>query len=281
VTTPAGSTAPTPLLAERRGDLAWLCLNRPERRNALDHALVTALERAIHDAIVDPHVRVIVITGAGASFCAGADLGYLGEVATRAGDPLELLTRISDCLALIEHCPKPVIAAVHGHVVGGGLELALVCDAVIAHTGTLVGDGHARNNLLPGGGSSVRLARAVGLPLARWLLLTGELLPAEAFLSSGFVHAVAAEESFHPSILDAARRLRDAAPGAQADIKALLASLADLSMAAGLAEEQSAFQAHWRGNDMTRALARFGRSSEPRRDGSDADADATPTHSTA
>jgi enoyl-CoA hydratase/carnithine racemase len=281
VTAPADSTALSPLLVERQGDLAWLCLNRPQRRNALDHALVAALERAVHDAIADPEIRVIVITGTGDSFCAGADLSYLGGVAARGGDPLELLTRISECLALIEQCPKPVIAAVHGHVVAGGLELALVCDAVIAHTGTLIGDGHARNNLLPGGGASVRLARAVGLPLARWLLLSGELLPAEAFLPSGFVLTVAAEESFHPSILDAARRLRHAAPGAQADIKALLANLADLSTAAGLAAEHSAFQAHWRANDMTSALARFGRSPEPRQDGSSADAGATPTHSSA
>ena len=280
MTVPADAT-PSPLLVERQDDLAWLCLNRPERRNALDHAVVAALERAISEAIADPAVRVIVLIGAGASFCAGADLGYLSEVAARAGDPLELLTRISDCLALIEHCPKPVIGAVHGHVVAGGLELALVCDAIIARTGTLIGDGHARHNLLPGGGSSVRLARAVGPRLARWLLLTGELLPAEAFLPSGFVLAVAAEEEFHPSILDAARRLRHAAPGAQADIKALLGSLADLSTAPGLAEERSAFQAHWHANDMARALAPFGRSATPRHDGPSADALATPTRSTA
>ena len=103
---------------------------------------------------------------------------------------MSFLRTVSAFTRRLETSPLPIVAVLHGHAVAGGLELALACDVVVAEAGTLIGDGHIRNNLLPGAGASVRLRARLGDALARWLALTGELLPAEKFLSAGWLHAV-------------------------------------------------------------------------------------------
>ena len=121
----------------------------------------------------NPDVAVVVITGAGRSFCAGADLRHLLRLEEQHQHPVDFLRAVSDCFTAISRSRLLTIAAVHGHAIAGGLELVLSCDLVIAEQGCLLGDGHARNNLVPAGGSSVRLAARVGSSLARRLLLTG------------------------------------------------------------------------------------------------------------
>ncbi|MFC0534215.1 enoyl-CoA hydratase/isomerase family protein [Phytohabitans kaempferiae] len=245
-----------PLTVERRSNRAWLRLNRPAKRNALNPALVGALGAAVRDAVDDERVRVIVIAGNGPSFCAGADLGYLHDCARLGRDPLTFLRTVSDIFTAIAHSPKPVVAAVHGHAVAGGLELALVCDVVVAQTGTLIGDGHVRNGLVPGGGSSLRLPRLVGEPLARWLLLTGELVPAEQLLPSGLVHAVIPHEGFDEGVDDVAARLAGVHAGAQRVVKTLLHQ-ARRHDDALLDAELAAFASHWATTDMASNLNAF------------------------
>jgi enoyl-CoA hydratase len=250
-------TAAAPLLVEQRGDVRWLRLNRPDRRNALNPELVTAIDEAIAAAAGDGRTRVVVICGEGPSFCAGADLRHLRLLADTGGNPAEFLATVSLCFTRIERCPKPVIAAVHGHAVAGGLELALACDVVVAQAGTLIGDGHVRNGLVPAGGSTVRLPRKVGEPLARWLLLSGELLPAEALVAPGLVHAVAPAEEF-PQLLDLLiRGLRRSSGSAQARVKEQLLARRELSEDAALTHELSTFTRHWQTSDVTGALTKF------------------------
>jgi enoyl-CoA hydratase/carnithine racemase len=165
----AARPAALSLLAAQEGDVRWLRLNRPERRNALNPGLIAAIDAEIMDAGRDPDTRIIVITGQGPSFCAGADLHYLRALADNGHSPGQFLTAVSDCFTRLERCPKPVVAAVHGHLVAGGLELALACDVVVAQAETLIGDGHIRNGLLPAGGASLRLrppGRRVAGPVA-------------------------------------------------------------------------------------------------------------------
>ena len=243
---------------ERVGDVRWLWLNRPERRNALDPMLATALAGAVDDAGDDPDTAVVVIAGRGVSFCAGADLHHLRELAATGGDPMPFVSGLSATFTRIESLPKPVVAAVHGHVVAGGLELALACDVVIAREGTMIGDGHVVNGMLPAAGGSVRLPRKVGEPLAAWLMLTGELLPAEDFVASGFVHAVACEAEFPQVLAATVDRLRARSGGSHGRVKRLLAAGRD-GAGAALAAELAVFGDHWHdaSSDTLGALTRF------------------------
>lgn len=245
------------LLLEQRGAVRWLRLNRPHRRNALTPELIHALDRALTDAATDTQTSVIVLAGDGPSFCAGADLRLLLQHAQAGSSPMPFLASVSACCTRIEQLQKPVIAAVHGHVVAGGLELALSCDIVVAQSGTLIGDGHVRNGLLPAGGSSVRLPRKVGEPLARWLLLTGELLPAERFVPSGFVHCVADPARFEDTVNDIARSLAAADRATQTTLKQLLEQQRAAPASIGLDLELDAFRRHWNETPIADALHRF------------------------
>lgn len=242
---------------EQRAAVRWLTLNRPRRRNALDPNLVAALDAAIADAMSDDRTAVVVIAGAGPSFCAGADLRHLLSIVLSDGDPRPFLTAVSGCFSRLERSAKPVIAAVHGHVVAGGMELALASDLVIACTGTVIGDSHVRHGLLPGGGASVRLPRKLGEPLARRLMLTGELLPAEAFLACGFIHSVVQEEQFHRTVTEIAEQLAAAGTSAAERIKQLFVRGPGPSADAALAREIDVFTEHWHDSDIAGPLHRF------------------------
>ncbi len=244
----------SPVLSAQAGPVRWIRLNRPESRNSLNPGLIAAFDDAITAAMDDPGTDAVVVAGAGPSFCAGADLRHLLELTRTGQDPIAFLSMVSESFSRLEAAPKPVIAAVHGHVVAGGIELALACDAVVARAGTLIGDGHIRNGLLPGAGSSVRLARKVGEPLARRLLLTGELLPAEHFLACGFVQAVAEAAEFDRVVTAVAESFTGMPPGCHAQLKRLLG---DPDAPAALRVELEVFAEHWHEQDIAAQLTRF------------------------
>lgn len=262
---PTAPVVPDLLLVEQRDAVHWLRLNRPDYRNALNPELVAALDAALTAALNDSATGVVVIAEEGESFCTGGDLRYVLGVAERGEAPMPFLRQVGALFTRIERAPKPVIAAVHGHVVAGGLELALACDVVVACEGTLIGDGHVRNGLLPGGGSSVRLPRKVGEPLARWLMLTGELLPATEFLASGFVHTLAPAVEFEAAVERVAERLGRAHALAQGRVKQLCDGWADLAALEGLARELEIFEEHWEQADIATMLTRFVQRNTPDR----------------
>jgi enoyl-CoA hydratase len=239
------TVAEPPLESEQRQRVRWLWLNRPQRRNALDEGLIAALDGAIADAERDPGTDVLVIAGTGASFCAGADLEALLAYAEAGRSPLGFLERVSATFSRLERSPLPVVAALHGHAVAGGLELALAADVVVAAGSTLIGDGHLRNGLLPGGGSSVRLPRKVGAAKARWLLLTGELVPAAAFEGDGWLHSVVPEHRLHDVADQLAGRLAEAAGPTQSLLKGLLAEIDTQPPEPALRRELEAFAENW------------------------------------
>lgn len=246
-----------PLLVEQDGAIRWLKLNRPDQRNALSPDLIAALDGEIDAAAADEGTSVVVIAGEGRSFCAGADLAHLLELAKGGETPLNFLGDVSACFTHIERMPKPVVAAVHGHAVAGGLELALACDVVVAQSGALLGDGHAKNGLIPGGGASLRLPRKAGEPFARWLMLTGALEDAEKFVPIGLVHMIAAPEEFEQTVTDVANRLAKTESAVHARIKQVLDGWADTSADEQLARELSVFEQHWHHFDVAEKLIRF------------------------
>ena len=184
-----GSATTPALIVEQDGPVRRLLLNRPANRNALDDTLIDALERAVKEAKDDDATRVVVLAGNGPSFCAGADVRHLLRLHRGGANPVHFLTRVSETATAISSSHKPWIAALHGHAVAGGLELALACDLVVAAEDTVISDGHLKNSLLPAAGSSVRLPKAVGRNIARFMLLTGKPVPAAELVDAGWIYA--------------------------------------------------------------------------------------------
>ncbi|MET7841087.1 enoyl-CoA hydratase/isomerase family protein [Streptomyces sp. NPDC005356] len=246
-----------PLLVEQRGPVRWLLLNRPERRNALDVTLIEALDKQITNAEADPGTAVIAVAGNGPSFCAGGDFHQFLQLHDRGDNPVGFLTDVSACFTRIAASPKPWVAVLHGHAVAGGLELALACDVVVAADTTLIGDGHLNRRLVPAGGSSVRLPEAVGRGLSRWLLLTGELLPATAFENTGWIQAIVPEADLDATATRICHQLADRNSPAQQQLKALLHRIDGMAPEQALREELATFADNWSASSVPDALRAF------------------------
>jgi enoyl-CoA hydratase/carnithine racemase len=251
------AAAEIPLEVEQRQRVRWLWLNRPACRNALDERLIASLGGALEDAEGDPGTDALVIAGTGPSFCAGADLKALLALAEEGRSPLPFLERVSGTFSRIERSPLPVVAALHGHAVAGGLELALAADVVVATGSTLIGDGHLRNGLVPGGGSSVRLPRKLGAGKARWLLLTGELVPAAELEADGWLHSVVPDHRLHDVADQLASRLAEIAGPAQSRLKRLLAEVSGQPPEVALRRELQVFEENWEMSEMVARLGTF------------------------
>ncbi len=198
------------LLRERREGIEILTLNRPEKRNALNLELVNALHAALDELARDRAVRVVILTGAGDHFMAGADIAQLLE----RGAP-EALESINGALfRKLEDLPVPVIAAVRGYALGGGCELSLAADIRIAGRSALFGQPEVALGILPGAGATHRLPRLVGLGRAKELIFTGRRVEAVEAERMGLVNRVVEDAELMDAALAMAATL--AGQGAQA-----------------------------------------------------------------
>ena len=181
-------TEPDPLLVERPSDdIIILRLNRPAVRNALNLPLRVRLSEEIVRYGADGKARCLIITGSDTVFAAGADIAEMAE----AG-PIEIMARnIQQYWRTIMDCPKPVIAAVEGYALGGGLELALCADIIVAGEGAKLGLPEVKLGILAGGGGTQKLARLVGRQRAMLLLMTGRMFGAKEAFDMGIVGEVA------------------------------------------------------------------------------------------
>ncbi|KAA9156188.1 enoyl-CoA hydratase [Amycolatopsis acidicola] len=217
--------------------VATVTLDRPEARNALSRALTHELWDAITAAGADPAVDVVILTGAGPAFCAGADLKEIsGETPSTTAPRGPGQGPERDTNGLFRFLPvieKPVLGAVNGPAVTGGLEVALQCTFLIASERARFADTHARLGVMPGAGASVLLARRIGLQRAIELSLTGNFLTAEEALHIGLVNHVVP----HEELLPFARKLAgDIASGDQPGVRHLLAHYRRIANAATLDE---------------------------------------------
>lgn len=213
-TAPAADAKESEIVYEKKGGAAWIRLNRPSALNTLSPELVSQFDRALDDAAVSPDVNAVVVIGTGRAFCAGADLKFLGTLpeSERAGATAAFLQKVLELMMRIERFSKPVIGAVNGIATGGGMELLLCCDLVIADERSRLGDGHANYGLIPGGGASARLPRKIGPTRAKYLLFTGELLPASYFLEAGLVNEVATEGKLESAVEGLIAKLANKSP---------------------------------------------------------------------
>jgi enoyl-CoA hydratase len=214
--------------------IATLTFNRPERLNAMTLQLRSEMAEAIDALRSNPEIRVLVLTGAGRAFSAGLDLSEW-STPHRAGGAY-----IVNPVAAIEKFEGPVIGAINGYTITGGLELALACDMLIAANHAQFADTHVHVGLLPGWGGSVRLARRVGLPRAKELALTGRFFSAEEALAWGIVNRIVPAAELLPQAYSLAREMLVGVPATTKAYKRLLNEEYDRSLADALVVERLA-----------------------------------------
>jgi len=225
---------------EKEDGVATITINRPEALNALNREVILELMRELEDAENDPNVRVVVVTGAGEkAFSAGADVKALAEL-----NPLEAreLSQLGHELCRrIEGLGKPVIAAINGYALGGGLELAMACDIRIASENARFGQPEVNLGLLPGWGGTQRLPRLVGAGIAKELIFTGKIIDARTAERIGLVNAVIPPERFRSEVRKLASEIAGKPPIALKLAKDLINRGLNASLESALAHEAEAF----------------------------------------
>jgi enoyl-CoA hydratase len=222
----------------REGPVAVVTLNRPEALNAMNSAMAGDLARALESLAQDDSVRCLVITGSGKGFCAGADIR---EMATLS--PAEV-ARADNFLSIwdkVGKYPKPIVAALSGFALGGGLELAMCCDVIVAAAGTKIGQPEINIGIIPGGGGTQRLTRAVGKYKAMEMILTGATITAEEAASAGLVSRVVPAGQHLQEALRVAQAVASKAPTAVRLAKQAVISAEDAPLSEGLRHERRLF----------------------------------------
>lgn len=242
------------VLLERPGPgVALLRLNRPDRLNALNMAVREELARHLTELAGDDSIRCVVITGDEKAFAAGADVAELAErTPTDAA-----FTRSRVAWVAMERYRRPIIAAVNGFALGGGCELAMHCDIIIAGEGAKLGQPEVKLGIMPGAGGTQRLVRAVGKFAAMRWLLTGDLLGAAEAHRLGLVSEVVVDDRVLPHALEIAGRIAALSPVAVTAIKEAVLLGADLPLEAALRLEAQSFQMLFATEDRTEGIRAF------------------------
>ena len=219
------------VLYEVRNRIVWLTLNRPDKRNALNAQMVTALKEAITKAVAEPENRVIVLAAAGKVFCSGADLDALKQLQTNTFEQnLADSQHLRGLFDQIANCPLPVIAAVQGAALAGGCGLATVADFTIAVPGAQMGYTEVRIGFIPALVSAY-LVKRIGEAKARPLLLSGDLITTERALALGLITEVVEADALYTHVQQLAERLANQnSKQAMAATKALLTEMDGLSV---------------------------------------------------
>jgi enoyl-CoA hydratase len=239
----------------------WLTLDRPQARNALTIAMRRGLITALRAADADPGTRVVVLTGTDPAFSAGIDLKE--SLGNGSGSPRGARTNPAEVLRAVR---TPVVGVINGLCYTGALELALSCDFLIASENARFADTHAAVGLLAGWGMSALLPRAVGVRLARQMMLTGEPIDAEQALRAGLVNEVVAHQRLRERAQEVVDGIRSASPAAVDTTLELLADGEGATLAHALALEAEA-KLRWR-TDVAEVARRFAaRTTRQRRTG--------------
>ena len=192
-------TPPDGIRASRVGAALRVVLDKPGRHNAIDGPMLEFLGEVITAALASPSVRSLTLTGVG-DFCAGADIAWISANVNDAAGWGAWLDLLTSTIRRLDECPLPVLVGVPGFAIGGGLELLLAGDVVVATPEARLGDGHVRHSFVPGGGSSFRLERRVSAASARYLLLTGRLLDVHDAQRRGLVDDVVAADQLEATL---------------------------------------------------------------------------------
>lgn len=242
------------------GQIASLTLNRPSVYNALNADCLGAMVEFADLLEGDRDLRVGIITGRGGAFCVGADIGEfrcsLNE-ATRSQEEPDFLDHVYRAFQRFRAVKKPLVAAVNGSAVGGGLELVLCCDVVVAAETAEFGDGHANYGIIPGGGATVLLPRVLPFNVANYLLLTGEMLPARDMQMHGLVNVVTPRDAVRERAMEIAHGIAVKSPLASIEVKRLAKLALVRSVDDAIRDEFLALRRHVRSHDLREGLSAF------------------------
>ncbi len=243
------------ILVERRGPVAVVRFNRPDKLNAMSARMKEEIIAALRELEADEAVRVAVFTGQGdKAFVAGADINeFKDRTALEAWD----LYHRPFLYDAVDRFPKPLIAMINGYCLGGGCELAMACDIRIASDRAEVGQPEISIGIIPGGGGSQRLPRLVGLGKAMQLILTGDRIPAEEARRIGLVDEVVPHERLDTRTMEVANRIAEKSPVAVRLAKQAVKASAKMPLDEGLRLEQTLFSLVFTTHDKEEGVRAF------------------------
>jgi enoyl-CoA hydratase len=250
----------------KEGRIGIITLNRPERMNVIGQQFLNDLDAALKDIEMDDDLGALVITGAGNIFAAGADIKEIrsldGVVSAH-----KFVARVQHSFNRVEELEKPVIAAVNGLALGGGCELALVCDIRVAAETASFGLPEIKLGVLPGAGGTQRLPRLVGVGRAKELLYSGESIDAQEAFRIGLVNKVVAADSLRETALEMAGRLAARAPVALRLIKSAVNRGINMELQSALAYESRCFEMLFTTRDQKEGMQAFVEKRKPEFEG--------------
>jgi enoyl-CoA hydratase len=250
------------IIYEKSEGVATITLNRPEALNAVSKEVMEEIMHALEDVKNDENVRVVVLTGAGEkAFSAGADIKtMIGMTALKARELSFMGEKL--CIAL-ENLEKPVIAALNGYALGGGLEVAMSCDLRIASENARMGQTEINIGLIPGWGGTQRLTRLIGRTKAKELVFTGRMIDAKTAEQLGIVNMVVPQDKLKETVRQFALELASKAPVAIRVAKTLINKGADIGLDSALALEREGFGVVASTEDLKEGVSAFTEKRKP------------------
>jgi len=250
------------IIYEKNEGVATITLNRPEALNAFSKDVVEEILHALEDIETDEAVRVVVLTGAGEkAFSAGADIKAMAGITALKARELSFMGE-KLCVGL-ENLEKPVIAAINGYALGGGLEVAMSCDLRIASENAKMGQTEINIGLIPGWGGTQRLTRLVGMTKAKELVFTGRIIDAKTAEQIGIANMVVPSDKFRETVSQFAKDLASKAPVALKVAKALINKGSDIGLESALALEREGFGVVGSSEDLKEGVSAFTEKRKP------------------
>lgn len=248
---------------EKRGPIAIVALNRPDKLNAVDLDVLAGLRETLDRIEQDVECRVVVVRGEGRAFCAGADLDMVEGLVADAAGFAQFMDEWHETYGLLASFPLPTVAAVHGVALAGGFELMQVCDVAVVADDARVGDQHARYGLFPGGGSTQRLPRLTSVRRAMWLLLSGEWIDGATAFEWGLANRVVPAANVVDVAIEMAQTLARRSPLASTAIKRAVAAGLGRPLDEALALDRTFAVEHMMSHDAREGLKAFRSRTEP------------------
>lgn len=238
-----------------KNGIAYVTLNRPEALNALSAEMLDELHSVFRVIDTDHDVRVVILTGEGRAFAAGADISQMADLTGLEGQ--EMMKHGAAVMDLIENVTKPVIAAVNGYALGGGCELAMACDIRIASEKAQFGQPEVNLGIIPGFGGTQRLPRLVGKGMGKYMIMTADYIKADEALNIGLVEKVSAHDELMETCEKVALKIMEKAPIAIKAAKIAVNKGIMLDMPAGIALEGEACSGPFCSEDRTEGMHAF------------------------